>query len=432
MVALQPVLAALNPWWSTGAVPAALLGQPRAIAERLLEDLEEPFAVVLTGVRRSGKTTILFQMIDRLLGHGVPPHHVLYVNLEELALEGVALDEIRRQYLEQFAPTGPTYLFVDEVQRRPDWTRWVRSIVDQKRDHIAVTGSTSGLLAGEHGAVLTGRHLTTTVRPLGFGEYLGFHGIHRPRDPVAPEDAASFVHHLDQYLLTGGFPQANVSDPTRARRILQHYFTDIMQRDLVAQHGLDPQGVQRLGLYLAQTFARPHTKRALQRATGNSRDTINTYLDAFTSAFILQPCHRYHASPKPEVRDQSPTKYYLVDPGMRNALAAPGSDLGRLAENAVANAIHAAGFDLRYWKDDRHEVDFVIARPNGRVDAIQVTYGDTVPEREVAALTALAETLPASRRGRFTLLARRDADTGNVPQVALWRWLCDQRTDATP
>lgn len=415
-------LAAWNPWWRDGRVPEALTGRPREGVDALLEDLEGPRAVVLSGIRRSGKTTLMYQMVAGLLARGVDPQRVFYANLEDIALHGVSLEEMASAHRQALAPEPPRYLLLDEVQMRPEWPRFARVLVDRKADRLAVTGSTASLLDGDAGRLLTGRHLTTQVRPLGFGGFLAFHDVAAPASPVTAEHADALVHHLDRFLRLGGFPQPNVEDPARARRTLHHYFTDILQRDLVASRGLDASNVLALGTYLAKAFARPHSKSSLQRATGLSRNAVRDYVEALRTAYVLQPCTRFSWSPKPAVAEQAPVKYYLADPGLREAVAGPG-DLGRLAENAVANALHARGLPLHYWKE-RHEVDFVVPRLDGRVDALQVTYGEEVPERETGALRALRDQLPAARRGTFLVLTRTEQrlDEHSMP---LWRWLLD-------
>lgn len=421
-MALVDALAPWNPWWHEGTVPKALTGQPRHRVADLLEDLDGPRAVVLTGIRRSGKTTLMYQIAEALLAKNIEPERILYVNLEDLALEDASLSDIMSAHRQAFAPEPPRYLLLDEVQNRSDWARSVRVIVDQKKDRVAVTGSTSALLEGEAGALLTGRHRTTQVRPLDYPEYLAFHAWPLPHDVVAPHDADTYVHHLDRFLQIGGFPEPNMEDPAKARRTLQHYFTDILQRDLVARRGLDPTKVRALGGYLAKTFARPHTKSSVQKATGLSRNAIREYLEALRSAYVISPCTRFTWSTRPEIAEGYPVKYYLADPGLRNAVTSPGRDQGRLAENAVANVLERQGHGLHYWKGHGHEVDFVVVRRDARLDAIQVTYGDEVPDRETAGLEVFWSEIPKNRRGRALVLTR-DSEDLDLQSMPLWRWL---------
>lgn len=421
---LPEALGTWNPWWHDGSVPGPLTGRPRELVPDLLADMEGPRAVVLTGIRRSGKTTLMYQMIEELIRQGVDPGRLLYINLEDLALDDVSLDEITAAHRQAFAPAAPRYLFFDEVQTRPEWARFVRVIVDQKRDRIAVTGSTSALLAGEAGALLTGRHRATQVRPLDFRGFLEFHDVKPPPRLVPSGDADLYLHWMDRYLRIGGFPEPNVEDPATARRTLQHYFTDILQRDLVASRDLDPLKVRTLGGYLAKTFARPHSKRGIQQATGLSRTAIREYVDALESAYVISTCSRFTWSPKPEVAQQSPVKYYLADPGLRNAVVTPGRDEGRLAENAAANALEARGHPLCYWKGSRHEVDFVVPRRGGDLEALQVTYGSEVPDREAAALVAFRDEIPRSRAAKLTILTRHEEGAADgIQRIPLWKWL---------
>ncbi len=416
-----------NPWWRVSRVPESLLGRVRHEAKEVLDDLEGPRAAVLTGIRRCGKTTLMYQVIQMLLEQGIHPHRVLYINLEDSTFDGFSLEEMVSAFRQEFSAPGPHYLFLDEVQTRKDWARYVRVVVDQKRHRIAITGSTSSLLAGRAGQLLTGRHATTQVHPLSYPAFLAFHGVQVPPAPLGKEDADHFVHQLDQYLERGGFPQPNLEDEARSQKTLRDYFSDILERDLVVAMDLDATRVRKLGAFLSRAPARPHTKSSLHRATGISRDAVRTYLEAFESSFLVQPCTRFVWSPKPQLAEQAPVKYYLADPGLRST--GTGRDRGRLAENVAANALYAHNGVLHYWRSDHHEVDFVLDAGEGRLDAWQVTYTDDVPEREVAALVALWDALGVSRRGRRAVLTRnREGEQEGVPLMPLWKWLLGQKT----
>jgi len=106
-----------NPWWRDGKVPSDLAGRSRQLTERVIELLEQPEIVNLVGVRRSGKSTIMYQVVDRLLSSGTPPQNVMMVNFEDPALDGDSLGSMLSEHRQRYAPKGMTYVLLDEVQR---------------------------------------------------------------------------------------------------------------------------------------------------------------------------------------------------------------------------------------------------------------------------------------------------------------------------
>ncbi len=377
----------------------------------------------------------MYQLVGSLIREGAHPREVLYVNLEDVALEGVDLDAIDRAHA-QYAGTERTrYLLLDEIQNRPGWERWVRSRIDRKAPvRIAVTGSTSTLSHGEHAALLTGRHLTTLVKPLDFREFLEFHEIpvKVPNDtsqPVSTQTHDTMIHQLEIYVKIGGFPEPNLSSPVLARRRLQHYFDDIILRDLAQRKVRGVQRFRILAAYLAETIARPHTMSSLHRATGIARDTLYDYVDALEKNYLIHRCTRFTWSPKPQKEAHSPFKVYMADTGLRNAVTqATSEDRGRLVENLVAVSVASRGFPVQYWTDGKNEVDFVLPREGGKIDAFQVTYGEEVPRREEEALQALRRALPRRQHGRFVLLTKTqtEAEEG-IQSLPLWRWLLSHK-----
>jgi predicted AAA+ superfamily ATPase len=405
------------------------------LTSKLLAALDMPEVVALVGVRRCGKTTLLYQVVDALLSRGVPAERVLLMNLEDPALASASIDDLVSAHRQSVHPDGPLYLLLDEVQARPGWEAWVNATYERRTGvKIVVTGSASSMLEGDLSALLTGRNLTFRVHPLSFGEYLAFHGVVPAGARSTTAEADAMVHHLDRFLVTGGFPEANLRDPALARMLLQQYFRDIIFRDLVQRHGLDAGRVQDLAQYLAATFARPHTKRALSRAVHLAPDTVRDYLARLEEVFLILTVRRFAWSPKPGPADQAPIKIYVVDTGLRDAVAPEHvRDLGRLAENLVATTLAARDARPAYWTDGkgRHEVDFVVARPGGTVEAYQVTYGLHVPEREEAALRVLRDELPRGQACKLRVLTRTDEGTADgIERVPLWKWLLN--TDARP
>lgn len=421
---MDSALESWNPWWADRGVPRELQGHPRQATARLVKELNLPEVLALTGIRRSGKSTIMYQLVNSLLDEGVDPRDILFANLEDPGLDDLDLEALRGSVPGGGGPKR--YLFLDEVQGRPGWERQVRVWVDQKLPvKVVVSGSSSDLTRGEFARLLTGRNLTHTIRPLDFAETMKFR----------EGDETPLRSLREQYMPYGGFPEPILRDPGAARALLEQYFHDILGRDLVARRRLDPERVERLALYLAEAFGGPHTKRRLANATNIAPETLRTYLEAMQEAYLIHLIPRFTDSPKPARETEAPFKVYWADTGLRNAVVRePGRNLGTQAENLVALALTRTRRPY-YWTDGtgRNELDFLWPQPQGRLDAFQVWYQpgtkswDEVPQRELAAFEALRRTLPKKRHGRSTMItAELTGQRDGVEAIPLHAWLLDQ------
>ncbi len=175
---LLEILNSYNKFWATGAVEA---GIPREVLARCARELNQKEILLLKGVRRSGKSTLMAQMIRVLLEKGKNPNQLLRVNLEEPLFAAEysieLLEQIYRVYREKVCPSGKCTLFLDEIQNIPEWERWVRGRSETENLKIIITGSSSRLLSREVGARLTGRHVSFEIFPLSFPEFLRFKGV---------------------------------------------------------------------------------------------------------------------------------------------------------------------------------------------------------------------------------------------------------------
>lgn len=421
---MNEALAAWNPWWKAKGVPLRLRGHPRHVTAILRNDLRRPEILAVTGIRRCGKTTILYQLIDDLIARGVPAENVLFVNLEDPGLDGVEINEL--------IDAGPPwsgarrYVFLDEVQARDGWERWLRARYDRKEPFkFIVSGSSSDLTGGEFSRLLTGRNLTRVIRPLTLAEFSEFNAtlvsespdiytrlrpqppahLDLPSPPQQVDDHSEYMLSA-RYLDEGGFPAIAAIPDYEGRDLLQQYFFDILHRDLVHRRGCDAEKIQRLAVYLAETFARPQTKRALARGVNLAPETVASYLDALRSAYLIEAVPRFTESPKPSREDAAPFKVYWADTGLRNAVVRePRRDVGRQAENIVAVTLAAFGRPS-YWTDGKGhaEVDFVVPRGDGRLDAYQVCYHGLMVDAPRAtaggAVTAARENFPAVGSGQ--------------------------------
>lgn len=431
---LQEVLDDWNSW--SGIVPPELVGRPRRLTGHILSVATGREVIAITGVRRSGKSTVLYQLIDARMRAGVDPCRLLLVNLEDHRLAphlGTGLlDRILTLHRETRAPTGPLTIFLDEIQEVPDWERWVRSHYDREPElRFVLTGSSARLLASDLSTLLTGRTLAFVARPLSFAEFLDFQGIEATSG--TPQEVVRANHHrrhelahaLARYTESGGFPEVVKSgSEARRRLLLQQVFDDILGRDVLRRHAVRNYAQLRdLALVLLANVSNLLSYGALGRTLGTSASNVRLLIDHLEQAFLVSQVRLFSFSMKESVAAQKPRKVYAVDTGLRNAVVTRASpDHGRLAENLAFHHLAAAGEPPRYWKDGP-EVDFVV----GRMPPVpvNVTFGDEIPERERAGLAAFFRKHEAKEGWLVTrdLAGEEALGRGTVHAVPLWAWL---------
>jgi predicted AAA+ superfamily ATPase len=189
------------------------LGMPRSYSDRIGRFLDEREAITISGPRRSGKSTIMYQLMDKVAKrHAI--EQTLYVNFEDPAflpfLSVGLLEEIYDAYRENINPSKKAFIFLDEVQNIPAWEKWVRSYYDKKENvKFVISGSSSKLLSSEFSTLLTGRSVNFEVFPLSFKEFLEFKGLPLSKVPLKAEQR-KIRYHLNEYLRFGGF-RSNIS-----------------------------------------------------------------------------------------------------------------------------------------------------------------------------------------------------------------------------
>jgi len=425
------ILSDWNLWWETGHVSPELAGKRRGYTQRLLELVGTREIKILTGVRRSGKSTLFYQLIDWLLSEkAVSPRRILLVNFEDQALAHYSLDDIFNAFQTHLAPEGEIYLFLDEIQQKSGWERWLRKKYDLKENiQFFLTGSCAGLLAPEYATLLTGRNIASTIYPLSFKEALSFSGIEVADISLLSQKKRNRINKvLMDYLFNGGFPELVFHKQNLKRRLLNQYFSDIVYRDIVYRHGCHAARIKDLSGYLMTNIGTLTTMRALRGIFGYGLNTIGEYLGYLEDAFLVFQMHVFDFSVKKQL--VNPRKVYAVDNGLRNAVAFKFSrDTGRLMENAVFMELKRRSKDVFYWKDKRgREVDFVIREGMNIQHAIQVCADpedEKTNKRELAGLNAALQAFDLKRGVIVTLDTAGETKMENrrITYVPISEWL---------
>jgi len=425
MADLLELLVALNPWWSGRDFDTGVR------RDRYLSKIKRYCTtgeiVVLSGVRRSGKTTLLCQMIRDLIDEqGVDPRSILFVNCDEPTLAHLdrPLEAVLDTYRSNIWSGEGAWLVFDEIQTIAGWERWLKATYDRKRFRLVISGSSSYLLDSEVSTLISGRYLAVPVYPLDFSEYLLFHGMGIEPDPVTlAARKYDILNLLGQYIREGGFPQAvRQEDGDVKADQLRAYYDSIVYRDIVQVNKVRNQrALADLLSYLLTNIASPYSYRQLVEVLGIEAATIREYIRYAEMARVLFEVQYFSYSLKVQARNNK--KVYCIDTGLRNAVSFTFSaDEGRCVENLVFLELRRRGGDPYYWKK-MGEVDFVLKNPDNTLTAINVTYTDTPPEREMNALREFAADFDG-RVKDLVLITKDTARTdGGIRCVPLWRWL---------
>ncbi len=431
----EQLLHILHDWNFWNRPIQSFVGYRRKLLNELIKAAKHPEIKVLTGVRRAGKTTLMYQVINQLLAQQNLPQSCLYVNFEEPAflneLTSELLGQIYRVYRERVYPKGKSYLFLDEIQHVPNWEKWVRAEYDKKTDvQIFISGSNSSLMQSEYSTLLTGRNLSFQIRPLSFQEFLQVRtgiSIGDQADYFAlAQQKAEIKFQLADYLKWGGFPATLDRDETERKQLLKQYFDDIINKDIIARYQIrETFGLKRLAAYLLQNTGNLMSMNALQKSVKLNKETSKEYLNYFEDAYLLFQALFFAYSLKQSLANNR--KIYACDPGLRNAVSYPFTkDFGRMAENLVYLKLRDDYEQVFYWKQT-NEVDFVAVRGN-QLLPIQVCYSENIPERELKGLAQFMREFHASE----ALLISEDKHSqesiaeGTIHFVPLWHFLISQ------
>lgn len=370
-------------------------------------------ATVITGFRRVGKTYLLYEAI----GHLLETHsreEVVYINFEDERIISPTTDILTDLIPEIQAVYGkkPIYLFLDEPQLIPNWSKWVRRILDIESIQMFITGSSSKMSSAELPTELRGRAWETTVYPLTFKEFLRFKNTYLDFEklPYLKEEMARFRFLFDEYLLFGGLPAVVLTQLEKKQELLQSYFQTVVQRDIAERYRIDNDTVLRTLLKLLLnssyiTISKLHNSlKSIGLAVGKS--TVDNYLSYIKTSYFMNELYIYTPSVVNQL--QYPRKVYFVDTGFMTALSTKFSkNMGRLFENLVFHTLARNNGALYYYKDDKgNEVDFAILEDGKTTALYQVCFDlsdEETRNREIRSLMKAGTTLHCQNLNLVTL-----------------------------
>jgi uncharacterized protein len=335
----------------------------------LLPQLKFPtnFALIITGIRRCGKSTLLLQLLKEKF------NNAFYLHFEDPRLAGFENDDFNR-LSNEIVKRKPQVLFFDEIQMLENWELFVRQKLDEGYK-VIITGSNATLLSKELGTKLTGRHLSVELFPFSYTEFLGLRKLKDSEKSVT------------EYLRKGGFPEYL---KTENGFILNQLLEDILYRDIAVRYAVrDVKSLKQLAVYLLSNIAKPvSASNLIKLFTIKSVSALLDYFSFLENAYIVQFLPLFSYSLKKQIRN--PKKVYSIDLGLFTENSIVFSDEnGRRIENAVYLHLRTKCKELYYFQEKK-ECDFVVFEKGKPKELIQVCYDLTAAnlERETSGLYA--------------------------------------------
>jgi len=347
-------------------------------------ELQPPFdtgkIITLIGVRRCGKTSILYDMINRL-AHRIEKTKILFLNFEDerLDLKAEELDLVLQGFSELYPEQdlGECYFFFDEIQNIAGWEKFVRRMYDTVSKNIFLTGSNSKLLSTEIATSLRGRTLSFEVYPLSFSEYLSFKEI--AVDLYSSKSLAYMKNAQTSFLKEGAFPEILFLDETYKNRVLQEYFNVLLYKDLAERYHIT--NTVALKFFLKRVIASSTKQISINKIYNElksagvkiGKNTLYSFLEYVQNIYLALTLQKYDNSLVN--KELGEKKIYSIDIGLNNATEFKFSDdIGKSLENAVFLELKRHYRELFYYRDLHSECDFIVNENNNIAKAIQVTY----------------------------------------------------------
>ena len=309
------------------------------------------FALIVSGIRRCGKSTLLFQLLKQRYPDA------LYLNFEDPRLYEFGPTDFARLD-ESIKASGSHVLFFDEIQIIPEWERYVRQKLDEDYK-LVITGSNASLLSRELGTRLTGRHITKELFPFSYHEFCAFKGLSYGK--------ASLLNYLE----LGGFPEYLKQG---IPEILNQLFEDILIRDIAVRYGIrDVKTLQRLAFYLLSNVSKLITGNRLKTLFEiGSTSTVMEYLSHLEYSYLLQFVPKFSYSLRKQIAN--PRKVYAIDTGLINVNSGSFTeDNGRKFENLIYLHLRQKYREIYYFAE-KNECDLVITNNGKLVEAVQVCF----------------------------------------------------------
>ena len=377
---------------------------------------ENTVVKVITGMRRSGKSTLMNQFIEKLKAAGVSDDRIFLINFEMAEYQYINDRTILNKWiLDNIPKEGQCYVFLDEIQNVNDWEMSVSALQIMPNCDVYITGSNSKMLSSELSTHISGRYTEVKVLPLSFSEYLELH-------PSDDKDS-----RFRDYLRYGGLPVVNPdSDRTFIEGLLEGIFNTVLVKDVLYRLKTDDVSkITAIAKFLCSNIGNITNIDNIATETGISNPTVSKYVEEMSKAFLFYYAEKYDIVGKKILKTNG--KFYASDLGMRNVIIGLGlaRDISKPLENVVFMELLRRGYEVRIGSYRDWEVDFTVIGPDG-VEYYQICetmLSDDIYKRESHPFKAIKDNCPKTilTLDKFGL----GSDDG-IKIVNLVDWLLDK------
>lgn len=390
-------------------------------------DLEENVNYCFVGIRRTGKSYMMYQQIHNLMNDGISSSQIVYVNFEDERLLEIGVDDLNTILeigIEFSGSKGKPYLFLDEIQNVDGWEKFVRRVADMKY-RINITGSNSKMLSKEIASTLGGRFMIVNVFPYSFKEYLSANHIENIMlAQIGTKKRADIVSQYEQYVTYGAFPE--LVDIKNKRPFLNNIYQTVYLQDIITRNKITNDFAVRLILKkIAESVTKALSFNRLTNIVKSAdisigKQTVINYVGHMLDSYLIFSLQNY-ASKK-----TSP-KYYFMDTGLL-VLMLLDCKTTQLENLVAVELIRRYGFENVYFFENNIEVDFYIPSENLAIQvSMQVLDDVDTLERETRAFVKLNQFIPDTKCLLVTNSeeTKLNCDGIKIDVVPIWKWLFD-------
>jgi predicted AAA+ superfamily ATPase len=393
---------------------------PREITGKAIKLVSLEMPLVITGIRRCGKSFLLKIIKDELK---LKDKDYFYINFNDDRLVKFEIEDFQKiiDFIHEQNYKENCFLFIDEIQEVAGWEKWIDRIKDKYK--IFITGSNSRLLSSEIATILTGRSISLSLNPLSFKEFLQANKVNITNWKLDLKEQATIRKELRTFIETGGIPKRVI---TGEDIVIKDLYEDILYKDIIQRFAKLNKQIKEMAIFF---FSNPSSLISLRTISKMSQlkniATVKNILDAFENSFLFFFVNKFDYSIKTQI--QNPRKVYCIDNGfLVNMGFRISEDKGRLLENLVAIELRRREKEIFYYSE-KNECDFVVREANKIKEAIQVTYelNEKNKEREIVGLIAALNKFKL-KRGliiTFDQEERLEVEGKIIKLVPVWKWL---------
>ncbi len=364
--------------------------------DKIEKFIDKPLIKVITGIRRSGKSTMMKLIQKRLIEKGVSNDDIIYINFESMKYYDMRVAKKLYDFIiESTCADRRQYLFFDEIQLVENWEEAINSFLVDLNADIYITGSNSKLLSSELSTLLTGRYIQFRLYPLSFNEMIEFHDTFSGKN-----DKDKLLWH---YIRRGGFPAIHISDydEDTAYMVINDIYDSIVLRDVVERHKIrNVELLNRIMKYVMDNVGNTFSAKNISDYFKSQYrkvdiNTVYNYIEALESSFVISKVNRYDLLGKEILKTQE--KFYLADQGIQHAVFGyRDRNISGVLENIIYNELIRRGYNVYIGKLKNKEIDFISEKKNEKV-YVQLSYkmeNEKTVLREFEPLLAIKDHYP--------------------------------------